>query len=123
MRTEIDSAIESHKAWVRVFKMSLEQIGAAGIDAVAAGDYRKCALGQWLSKNKASLDPVLVDQLNAQHIAFHLAAGSISRQINEKVPRAMIALSIDRIDRLSGLIVDILEGLKSKVFPAESGRA
>jgi hypothetical protein len=110
---EIDLLVASHMAWVELFRKSVLLAGVEKIDAIAAGDYRKCPVGQWLSKNKSTQNPSLVDQLNAQHIAFHLAAGAIAKLINEKAPEALVATQIEKADRLSKQIIESFDRMKN----------
>ena len=109
---DIDLAIEMHRSWLFRFREALQKNGSQEIDVFVAADYRGCLFGQWLSGQKDLLEPAVWDQLNAQHIAFHLACGSIAKSLKEEMPASHIGAHIDRLERFSGLLCRVLEELK-----------
>ena len=110
-KTEIEDAIAAHRAWIELFRLAISSSDAQKIDVAAAADFTHCGLGGWLSANKGMLlNPPFCD-LKTQHIAFHFAAATVARLINEGADKEAISIAVEKVNGLSEHIIAVLQRL------------
>lgn len=110
---EIDSGIAAHKAWISRLRLYLDGISSDDISIAAAGDFTKCALGQWLYGPGQQYELFLqFHELVETHKNFHdVAAEIVHRHRAGDLEGASRLLDVDLVG-LSDKIVKLLGLLK-----------